>query len=105
VRRERGGRHELRVGGVQRQERFGVLPGLTAQRDRDQVHHPHTRHLGRWRWHFPLCCLTGGEQGGSDGDHSRPHDPRSSSSQCHGNAFLHAHYFILPTLLEPLRVL
>src|SRR5256886_6404205 len=44
--REGRGRQELRVRGVQRQERLGVLPGLPAEREGDQVYHPDARQLG-----------------------------------------------------------
>src|SRR6266581_4066342 len=54
IRREGGGRHETRVRGVQRQEWLGVLPAFATQRDRDQVHNPYARQLGRWLWHFSL---------------------------------------------------
>src|SRR5256885_532060 len=54
IRREGGGRHETRVRGVQRQEWLGVLPAFPTQRDRDQVHNPYARQLGRWLWHFSL---------------------------------------------------
>src|SRR5213592_4028275 len=39
-----------RVRGVQREERLGVLPAFPTQRDRDQVHNPYARQLGRWLW-------------------------------------------------------
>src|SRR5881398_679629 len=48
------GRHETRVRGVQRQEWLGVLPAFPTQRDRDQVHNPYARQLGRRLWPFSL---------------------------------------------------